>query len=141
VSDSAQVLAFELAEPDAVLGVGGVELQDGPGEREAAGLAGESADHLGGAFDLGERSFEQVGASPPAAVSGRVAQVHDQRVQIVGEAFGGGGVAGTFELVCQGLESLLSVAFVGGVIECLPVGGTDALAVALGQLGSRLRTR
>jgi hypothetical protein len=54
-------LAFELTEPDAVVGVRDVEVQDGPDEREAAGLAGEAADHLGAAFDLGERPFEQVG--------------------------------------------------------------------------------
>jgi hypothetical protein len=41
VSDSAQALAFELVEPDAVLGVGDVEVEHGPYEREAAGLAGK----------------------------------------------------------------------------------------------------
>jgi hypothetical protein len=88
-TDLAQALAFELAEPDAVLGVGDVEVEDGPDEREAAGLAGEATDDLGASFDFGERPFEQVCASPPAAVSGRVAQVHDERVEVVGEAFGG----------------------------------------------------
>jgi hypothetical protein len=107
---------FELAEPDAVLGVGDVEVEDGPDECEAAGLAGEAADHLGAAFDLGERALEQVGRAPPAAVSGRVAQVHDERVEVVGEALRRGGVAGTCELVDQALESLLAVALVGGVV-------------------------
>jgi hypothetical protein len=37
------VLAFELAESDAVLGVGDVEVEDGPDEGEAAGLAGAAA--------------------------------------------------------------------------------------------------
>jgi hypothetical protein len=60
VSQPLEALAFELAEPDAVLGVCDVEVKHGPDEREAAGLAGEAADHLGAAFDLGERSFEQV---------------------------------------------------------------------------------
>jgi hypothetical protein len=41
--------------------VGDVEVEDGPDEREAAGLAGEAADHLGAAFDLGQRPLEQVG--------------------------------------------------------------------------------
>jgi hypothetical protein len=41
VSDAAQVLVFELAESDAVLGVGDVKVEDGPDEREAAGLAGK----------------------------------------------------------------------------------------------------
>jgi hypothetical protein len=30
--------------------------------------------------------FEQVCAAPPAAVPGRVAEVHDERVEVVGEA-------------------------------------------------------
>jgi hypothetical protein len=134
VSDSAQVLAFELAEPDAVLGVGDVEVKHGPDEGEAAGLAGEAADHLGAAFDLGERAFERVRAPPPAAVSCRVARVDDERVEVVGQAFGGGGVAGLLELGDQGLESLLAVAFVDGVIERLPVGLADALALRFGTL-------
>jgi hypothetical protein len=65
--------------------VGDVEVERGPDEREAAGLAGEAADHLGAPFDLGERAFEQVRRPPPAVVSGRVAQVHDERVEVVGE--------------------------------------------------------
>jgi hypothetical protein len=116
--------------------VGDVEVKDSPDEREAAGLAGEAADHLGAAFDLGERAFEQVGRAPSAAVSGRVAQVHDERVEVVGEAFGGGGVAGTVELVDERLQALLCVALAGGVIERRPVGQTHALA--LGQLGEQV---
>jgi hypothetical protein len=131
-------LAFELAEADAVLGVGDVEVKDGPDECQAAGLAGEAADHLGAAFDLGERAFEQVGAAPAAAVSCRVAQVHDERVEVVGEALGGGGVARPIELVDEGLEALLSVALAGGVIERPPVGLADAFALAIGQLGEQV---
>jgi hypothetical protein len=41
--------------------VGEVEVEHGPDEGEAAGLAREAADDLGVAFDLGQRSFEQVG--------------------------------------------------------------------------------
>ena len=67
-----------------------------------------------------------------AAVSCRVAQVHDERVEVVGEAFGGGGVAGAVELVDERSEALLAVALVGGVVERLPVGGADAFAFALG---------
>jgi hypothetical protein len=135
VSHPAQVLAFELAEADAVLGVGDVEVKDGPDDGEAAGLAGEAADHLGAAFDLGERALEQVGASSSAAVPGRVAQVRDERderVEVVGEALGGGGVAGGLELVNERLQAVLSVALVGGVIERLPVGLADPFAFALG---------
>jgi CheY-like chemotaxis protein len=51
---------------DAVGGVGDVEVKHGPDERQAPGLAGEPADHLGAALDLAQRSLEQVRASPPA---------------------------------------------------------------------------
>ena len=102
VSQSLEVLAFELGELDAVGRVADVEVKDGPDEGEAAGLAGEPADHLGAAFDLAERPFEQVRRAPPAAVSGRVAQVSDERVQVVGEASRGRGVARTFERVDSG---------------------------------------
>ena len=63
VSGALELLALELGELDAVGGVGDVEVEHGPDEREAAGLAGEAADHLGAAFDLGERAFEQVWSS------------------------------------------------------------------------------
>jgi len=55
VSHAEQALAFELVEADAVLGVGEVDVEDGPDEREAAGLAREAADRFGAAFDLGAR--------------------------------------------------------------------------------------
>ena len=113
-------------------------VEHGPDEREAAGLAGEAADHLGAAFDLGERAFGQVCAAPAAAVSCGVAQVNDERVEVVGEALRGGGVAGTVELACERLEALLCVALVGGVIERPPVGGTHPLALAFGQLGEQV---
>ena len=97
-----------------------VEVKHGPDQGEAAGLAWEAADHLGAALNLAERPFEQVGRSPPAALPGRAAQVNHERVQIVGEAFGGGGVAGLLELVDQRLEPLLSVALVDRLIERPP---------------------
>jgi hypothetical protein len=71
-------------------------------------------------------------------VSGRVAQVHDERVEVVGEAAGGSAVAGRVEPVDERLESSLGVALVGGVIECLPVGLADAFALPLGQLGKQV---
>jgi hypothetical protein len=43
VFDPLEVLALELGELD---GVGDVEVEDGPDEREAARFAGEPADHL-----------------------------------------------------------------------------------------------
>jgi hypothetical protein len=118
--------------------VGDVEVEDGPDEREAAGLAAEAADHLGAAFDLGERPLEQIRVAPPAAVSGRVAQVHDERVKVVGEALRNGGIARCFELLDERLESLFSAALAGGVVERPPVGRTHAFALALGQLGEQV---
>jgi hypothetical protein len=64
--------------------------------------------------------------------------VHDERVEVVGQALGGGGVAGLVELGDQGLESLPGVVFVDGVIQCLPVGGPDAFALRFGQLGQQV---
>ena len=55
-----EALALELGEPDAVGGVRHVEVEHRPDERQAAGLAGEAADHLGAPLDLAERSLEQV---------------------------------------------------------------------------------
>jgi hypothetical protein len=62
----------------------------------------------------------------------------DERVEIVGEASGGGGVAGAVELVDQSLEALAGVAFVGGIVERLPVAAADAFALAFGQLGEQV---
>jgi len=61
--------------------------------------------------------------------------VHDQRVQVVGEASGRGGVAALVELVDEGLESLLGVALADRVIERPLVRLLDAFALPFGQLG------
>ena len=58
--------------------------------------------------------------------------------QVVGETLRGGGVARPIELVDEGLESLLCVAFVDGLIEGVPVGLADAFALAFGQLGEQV---
>src|SRR5215218_5144013 len=115
-----------------------VEVQDGLDEGEAAGLAGEALDHFRAALDLAERAFEQVRRSPPPSVPGRVAQVHDERVEVVGQTAGGGGVARVRELVDERIEALLCVSLVGGLVERLPVGAADALALAFGQLGEQV---
>ena len=70
-----------------------------------------------------------------------VEQVDDERIELVGQAAGGGGVTGAVELAGQRLQPLLAVALAGGVVERLPVGLADAFALAVGQLASRLRTR
>jgi hypothetical protein len=122
VSDPLEVLALELGEPDAVGLVGEVEVEDGPDERQAAFLTGKPADDLGAALDLAEGSLEQVRRPPPPAVAYRVAQVHDERVEIIGQALRGGGEARLIELPDEGLQALLGVLFVDCVIERLPVG-------------------
>jgi hypothetical protein len=50
--------------------------------------------------------------------------VDDERVEVVGQALGRGGVAGLVELLDKDLGSLLAVALAAGVIERLPVGQT-----------------
>src|SRR5438094_10438905 len=89
VSDPLEALALELGELDAVCGMGDVEVKHSPDERETAGLSGEAADDLGAALDLAEGSLEQVGRSPAAAVSDRVAKVRDKRVEVVIQALRG----------------------------------------------------
>jgi hypothetical protein len=135
VSHSLEALAVELGEADAVGLAGDVEVEDGPDEREAAVLAGEPAHDLGAAFDLPERALEQVGRPPSPAVARWVAQVHDERVQIVGQAPRCGREAFLIELACERLESLLAVADRDRVVERLPVRPLDPFAFALGQLG------
>src|SRR5262245_26663799 len=73
--------AFELGKPDAVGGVTNIEVERGPDQREAAGLAGEASDDPGAALDLADRALEQVRRAPAW-----VTRVHDQCVEIVGQA-------------------------------------------------------
>ena len=129
------MLAVELGEPDAVGLVADQEVEHGPDQGQAAGLAGEPAHHLGAAFDLAEGPLEQVRAAPPPAMPGGVAEVDDERVQIVGEALRRGGEAALVELVDEGLESLFGVALVDRLIERPPVRLLDAFALAVGELG------
>ena len=67
-------------------------------------------------------------------MSGWVAQVHDERVEVVIQAFGGGGEAGLVELSDEGLQSLLAVLLVRRLVKRLPVRASHALALSLGQL-------
>ena len=64
--------------------------------------------------------------------------MHDERVEVVGQASGRGGVAGLVELLDQGVESLLCLPLVDGLIQRLPVGRSDAFALLLGQLGQQV---
>jgi hypothetical protein len=60
--------------------------------------------------------------------------VHDECFEVVGQAPRRGAVARLVELVGQGLEPLLCVALVGGLIQRLSVSAADALALPFGQL-------
>ena len=55
--------------------------------------------------------------TPAFAVPQRVAQVHDERVEVVGEAAGGDVVAGVLELSDEGLEAELAVLDAGRLVE------------------------
>ena len=54
VFDAVEVLAVDVGEGRAVAGVAEEQVEHRPDEGEAAGLAGEPADHLGAAFDFAE---------------------------------------------------------------------------------------
>ena len=64
-----------------------------------------------------------------------VAQVHHQRVEIVGQASGGGGEPVLVEVVDQRLEAVFGVLFADRVIQHLPVGVLDPFAFSVRQLG------
>ena len=89
VLDAVEVLAVDVGERGAAAGVAAEQVKHRPDEREEAHLAGEAAHHFGAPADLPERSFEEIGRAPPLTVSERVAQVHDERVEVVSEAPGG----------------------------------------------------
>ena len=60
--------------------------------------------------------------------------MHDERVEVVGQAPGGGGEPFLVELVDQRLQALFGVVFADRLIEGLPVGVLDAFAFAVGEL-------
>ena len=115
------MLAVKRGEVDAVGLVSDQQVEHGPDQGEAAGLAGEAAHHLGAAFDLAERALEQVRRPPAAAVADRVSQVHHERVEVVGEAAGGGGESALVEVVDQRLQPAFGVLFADRLIQGLPV--------------------
>jgi hypothetical protein len=98
VLDAVEVLAVEVGEGGTVAGVAEEQVEHRPDERQAAGLAGEAAHHFGAPANFAERPLEEIGLPPPFAVSERIAQVNDQRVEIVSEAASGRLVAGVLEL-------------------------------------------
>jgi hypothetical protein len=59
---------------------------------------GKRAHHFRAPADLAERPFEEIGRPPPFAVSEWIAQMHDQRVEVLGQAAGGRLVAAVLEL-------------------------------------------
>ena len=64
----------------------------------------------------------------------RVAQVDDERFEVIAEASSRRAEAGALELCDQGPEPLPCVALVLGLVERLPVGPAHPLAIRLGQL-------
>jgi hypothetical protein len=90
VARSFEVLPVQGGEVDAVGLVSDQQVEHGPDQSQAAGLAGEAAHHLRAAFDLAERPLEQIRAAPSPAVTDRVSQVHHEPVEVIGEAAGGG---------------------------------------------------
>jgi hypothetical protein len=71
-------------------------------------------------------------------VPGWVAQVHDEGVEVVGQAAGGRAQAARLELVDECPEALLGVAWVDRVVERPPVGPADAVALGFGQFGEQV---
>jgi hypothetical protein len=67
VARSFEALAFERVEVDPVGLVGDEQVEHGPDQGQAAGLAGEAAHHLSASFDLAERALEAVGKVRDAA--------------------------------------------------------------------------
>lgn len=70
------------------------EFEHGPDQGERGGLAGDAADHLRPSPDLDEGALEYVRAPDPFAVLVREAQMDDERVEVVVERAGEGGVGG-----------------------------------------------
>jgi hypothetical protein len=97
VFDSVEVLAVDVGERGAVAGVAEEQIEHRPNEREAAGLAGEPAHHLRAPANLTERSLQEICRAPSFAVSERVAQVHDERIEVICETARGRLVAGMLE--------------------------------------------
>jgi hypothetical protein len=64
--------------------------------------------------------------------------VNDERVEVAGQASHGRAEAALLELVDQSLQSLLGIAFVDRLIERLPVGRPDPLALGFGELGQQV---
>ena len=130
--DPLDELAVEVVEADAV-GAGDDEVEHRPAEGEAAGLAGEAADHLGAPADLDEGALEQVRGPDPVVVLGRPAQVREDRVEVVGDDGHrrrvGGPVVGD-----DRLEAAARVGDRAGVVEDLPPARLELAVVALGQL-------
>lgn len=84
-------------------------------------------------FDLAERALEQIRRPPSVAVS-RIAELNDERVEVVGEAASGGGEPFGVEPVDQGVQTAFAVLLADRFIERLPVGVLDAFAFGLGEL-------
>jgi hypothetical protein len=61
--------------------------------------------------------------------------VHHERVEVVGQAAGGGGEPALVQVIDERLEPTSGVVFADRVIQRLPVGVLDAFALGVRQLG------
>ena len=71
---------------------GGGPVEDGPDQRQAAGLAGQPADDLDAAAGLAEGALDEVGVPDPVISARGEAQVDGQAVGSVSRALDRGGV-------------------------------------------------
>ena len=112
------------------------EVHDRPGERQAAGLAGEAPDDLGPPPHLAERALEQVRGAQPRAQPERVGEMDGEGGHVVGQAGRGGGIL-PLERADQGSKPALRLGRLGRVVERGPVGRPDPLVEpgTLGELG------
>src|SRR5581483_2829738 len=131
--DAFDELPVEVVEADAV-SAGDDEVEHRPAGGEAAGLAGEAADHLRPPLHLAERALEKIRRAPDAPVLEREAQVEGQGVEVVGEAGRRGAVALVGKLANERAQPAFAVLLRRRFVERAPVGSFDALAFSLGQL-------
>jgi hypothetical protein len=109
-----------------------------PAQRQAARLAGEATDHLGAPAHLAARALQQVRAPEALAVLERIAQVHAERREVVGQTRGRRGEAPIGKSAHQPAQAPLAVALAGGLVERGPEAGAHFLLVRLGNVGEKV---
>src|SRR5215472_7152365 len=82
-----ELLALERCQSESA-SAGDDQVEYGPAQTQAAGLARETPDHLDPSTDLTERALQQVGGAQPLAQPERVVEVDGERRQVLGQAGG-----------------------------------------------------